>query len=284
MGSTFLLKEYKALGTYWNIKCEDTVVSGKVIPYLLKEISSFEAAYSRFKSDSELSRLNETKILTNPSSDLMEMLTLSLTYNTSTNNYFNIAVGGELEKLGYTGDFTFSKQGKRSIVPPLEGILTVESRNIVLNPNYNLDLGGIGKSYLIRKITEELSHTFGLKKFLINVGGDIYTSYAQPIYIQNPLNTSKYLSVINVPIGGIATSTPFLRSWEQGGKKYHHLIDPNNTSTNLSWLSCTVVTGDIIAADLWSKVILLSNANVEIPISNINVYLVNKDCEVIHLE
>jgi len=282
----YLLEKYEALGTYWYIKYEDPIEDSlvtKIQEDLKTEIATFEHNYSRFKDSSELSKLNKLKYLNNSSADLLQMLELSLDYNKATGNYFNIAVGGELSKLGYSSKFSFDQTGDRVKIPYLDKIIQISANGeVTLAKEFNLDLGGIGKSYLINKIKNKLEG-YGLKKFLINVGGDIYTSYPQDIYIQNPVNTTKYLSKILVSKGGIATSTPILRSWIVNDKKHHHLINPNETTTKLNYLSSTVICDDIITADIWSKVILLSNAQVEISLNDINVYLIDADFNVLHL-
>ena len=286
MEEKLILNKFTALGTYWYIKTEDaisTVLCSEISNELCNKINEFEELYSRFKNSSLISELNKNKVLSNPIEELLEMLNLSLEFNEISKNYFNIASGGELEKLGYTGDFAFSKKGNREKLPLLKKIISFDQNKIYLDSNYNIDLGGIGKSYLIKKLSQILSDTYNLKKFLINAGGDLYTSYPQDVYIQNPVNLNKYLKKISVSKAGVATSSPILRSWITNGQRHHHLINPNKNDTDVNYLSCTVVSEDIIQSDIWSKIILISNAFIEIPLDNLKVYLVNADFEVIEL-
>ena len=135
---------------------------------------------------------------------------------------------------------------------------------------------------LLKKIIKILENK-GFNKFVINVGGDLYASYDQKIYIQNPFNPSKFLEKIMVQKGAVATSSPILRSWQQGDKNYHHLVDPTTNSTSLKWASCTFICDDIIDADIWAKIVILSNANVSIPLDNIKVYLIDYDLNLVEL-
>lgn len=286
MSEIYFLNKYKGLGTYWYIKTRDLLIDTKIVEitnYLKNELRIFEDLYSRFLPNSELSILNKNKVLINPSTDLIKMIDLSLKFNELTHNYFNIASGGELEKLGYTGDFDFSKKGKRQQLPYLSKIISLENTKISIDANFNIDLGGIGKSYLIKKIANVLKDNYQLKEFTINAGGDIYTSFKENIYIQNPINLSKYLKMIEVENCGIATSSPILRSWSVDGKKQHHLINPNRESFEINFLSCTVVSEDIIHSDIWSKVILISNGEIAIPLNDVQVFLIDTNFDVISL-
>jgi thiamine biosynthesis lipoprotein len=66
------------------------------------------------------------------------------------------------------------------------------------------------------------------------------------------------LAQLNIPSGAVATSSVMKRSWQQGNKARHHLIDPRTGDpARTDWLSVTVFCPDIIAADVFAKTILI---------------------------
>lgn len=281
-----ILSNFEALGTIWYIYISQNSLDYNFFNSLKQNviiiIEDFEKKYSRFIEGSDISILNKQKTLNNPNCEFVNILELCQKYNKTTNNFFNIAVGGELEKLGYKKSFSHTKIGNREVLPMLDCILDISKNKIILNNNYNLDLGGIGKSYLVDKIKSFLLNQ-KIENFFINAGGDIYSNFEQTIYLQNPISTNNYLKKFKVNKKGVATSTPFLRIWKIRDKKHHHLVNPNKLDTILKYLSCTVVCDNIIDSDIWAKVILLSNTNTDIKIKDPVIYLVDKNLKIITL-
>lgn len=286
MNTNYILNDYSAVGTKWFIYHHDDIDKdkhNKIVSITLKTINEFEKDYSRFIPSSKVSLLNKNKLLKNAGSEFIDILQICLKFNKLTDNYFNIAVGGELEKLGYKKNFTHTQSGQRSLIPNLDTLIKLKENNVYLDKNYNIDLGGIGKSYLIN-LLKNIYIKNGLDKFYINGGGDIYSNFEDKILLQNPINLDKYLSKITINKQGIATSSPILRSWKINNTKYHHLVNPKHLDTELNYLSCTVLSDDIIDSDIWSKSILLSNANIDVKLNNFEVYLIDIDQNIIRLD
>ena len=71
------------------------------------------------------------------------------------------------------------------------------------------------------------------------------------------------LALLHIPSGAVATSSVMKRTWHQGGKPQHHLIDPRTGSpAQTEWLSVTVTCPDVITADIYAKTILIGGKTV----------------------
>ena len=168
--------EFDGLGTHWWISFVEKNDLEACKDLLLTTVRDFENNYSRFLPDSYVSRLNEHKILTHPPRDLLDMLQASINYFFSTNGIFNISVGAQLEQDGYgkTVDHT------AKIAPNLPDLISLSDSKITVDPSIRIDLGGIGKGWLIDKLADLLEKHVG-KGYLINGGGDMYINWPEPI-------------------------------------------------------------------------------------------------------
>ena len=105
---------------------------------------------------------------------------------------------------------------------------------IALRSNFKIDLGGLGKGFLIDKIAKELQ-VVGVKYFSINGGGDIYATsdYEEPLTfeLEHPQNQKMSIGQIKIKNLGLACSAPNRRQWKDkiSGEFNHHLIDLNNS-------------------------------------------------------
>jgi len=78
------------------------------------------------------------------------------------------------------------------------------------------------------------------------------------VYLEDPRDSSQMLSQLHVSSGAVATSSVMKRTWSQGEKVRHHLIDPRTGEpANTDWLSITVISPDIATAEVYAKAILI---------------------------
>jgi thiamine biosynthesis lipoprotein len=271
MNSKYILNNYPALGTYFWIEVFESIDDKKILDikdYLEKEIFIFENLYSRFKKDSLITKINEQRFLDNPPEELVEMINFSFQIAELTNNTFNLCVGDKLENLGYNSSLTFveAPNSSKELIP-MNQIIKIFDNDIYLTQNYNLDLGGIGKGYLVDKLSQILINKFGIKYFLINGGGDIFVTSDNEdpveINLQNPLNESEYLGSIFLKNQSICGSSPHKRKWKSkdNSKEYSHIIDPKEENRfnssfvvgNSATLCDTLATCLCIDEDLLSE-------------------------------
>ncbi len=139
--------------------------------------------FSRFKKNSELSRLNantgkEFKV----SKEMFRLISFSLEMAKKTEGLFDPTIIDFLEAYGYGTNYDFQKlKNKKKIQKEIRQILKTrpsykdtqlssKDLTVKLAKNQRIDLGAIGKGYAIDKAYEKLKP---LKNYIINAGGDI---------------------------------------------------------------------------------------------------------------
>ncbi len=155
-------------------------------------------------------------------------------------------------------------------IPTIEELKYVNYNNIneielkdnkIKNNNLNIDLGSISKGFATKKVGKYLE-SIGLKKYLINAGGNVLTgeSYKKDKYkigLENPNNQSDIYKIIKVENEAVVTSGGYLRYYEYNGTKYHHIIDPDTLFPANNVKSVTVITKDSAYADFLSTYLFL---------------------------
>jgi thiamine biosynthesis lipoprotein len=218
------------------------------------EFHRLEAVLSRFRTDSELSQLNEQGSI-EAGSDLLEVTEAALTARDRTGGLFDPTVHDALIAAGY--DRSFEQVPADVSAPacprPCGGDVSIDGRRINLGPGVRLDLGGIGKGYAAEHAAELLAPA---GPCLVSAGGDVaIRGCAWPIGVE----TTGETLTLELSSGGLATSGRDRRRWRRAGRELHHLIDPRNGEPSVGdLLRVTVVARDAVEAEVWAKALFLS--------------------------
>jgi thiamine biosynthesis lipoprotein len=195
-------------------------------------VARWEAALSRFRPDSDLSRLNASA-----GSDcrvgpiLFDALAAALHGAEATGGLFDPLLGLTLVRLGYDRSFE-----ELDDVPAMPGSLVREGWRRVrvdriggtvrLPPGTALDLGGIAKGLVVDAALDHLEHR-GWTPALVSAGGDLGVrgvpedgSWTVRVGSADPAPT------VWLERGALATSGTTRRRWTQEGVLRHHLLDP----------------------------------------------------------
>ena len=235
-------------------------------------IEAAEAQLSRFRPESELSRLNarsgETVIV---SPLLWRVIRVALGGARRTQGLYDPTVLAALEAAGYDRSFAC---GLDTAAPPLpaprlpaggSGIrLDHERRAVMLPRGLGLDLGGVAKAWTAERVVDQLA-PYG--SCLVDAGGDIALRGSAPglsgwpIGVADPRRPDADLACLVLRDRAVATSGVDHRRWQRGGRPQHHLIDPRTrrpAATDL--LSATVVAADAAEANLHAVATLVLGA------------------------
>ena len=221
------------------------------------EFARLEALLSRFRPDSELSRLNRDGSI-DAGADLRRVLDLALTARACTQGRFDPTVHDAVVSAGY--DRTFAEGPHDGNAPtaavPAGGAVRVDGDRITLAPGVRVDLGGIGKGYAADRAAEILG-TSG--PCLVNAGGDIATRGGTwPVGVE----TAEGTITLEIAGSALATSGTDRRRWRRNGRTLHHLIDPRTGAPALSdVLRVTVVAPDAVAAEVAATSLFLAGAD-----------------------
>ncbi|MCX8082270.1 MAG: FAD:protein FMN transferase [bacterium] len=272
----YISREEPALGTFISITTEKTPNCEIILDNAFSLIKDIEKKFSRFISDSEISRLNRNKKI-DASEDLIYVIKKSIEISRITGGAFDITVL-PLIKL-------YKESEKKGIPPSAEEIkhilkyigykkIKIKDKYILIPEGTELDTGGIAKGYIVDKVALFLKQQ-GLKNGLINAGGDIYCFGKNPdgekwkIGIRDPFNKEKTLKILYLSNCGIATSGDYERYLSIKGKKYGHIINPLTGKTVQNFpVSVTVIAKDTTTADGFATAFFVLGVEKSIRLAN----------------
>ncbi len=123
------------------------------------------------------------------------------------------------------------------------------------DPDVALDLGGIAKGYGVDRAADAL-RSFGIRNGLVNVGGDLYALGRSEdddpwkVGIRSPDDPDSVTGTVEVEDAAIATSGDYIQYFQHGGRRYHHMLDPQTGEPKLARMrSVTVVAETCMSAD-----------------------------------
>jgi FAD:protein FMN transferase len=117
-----------------------------------------------------------------------------------------------------------------------------------------IHLGGIGKGYAIDRAAF-LLRARGIRDFMIQSGGDLYVSGHRGdrpwrVAIRDPRGPAdRSFAALDLSDGTFSTSGDYERSFFSGGRRYHHILDPDRGEPASACRSVTIVTDRAIVAD-----------------------------------
>lgn len=251
-----------------------TVVGGP--PQLLGEcfalLGELERAWSRFREDSDVSRLNWSQGRPVRVCAYTTRLVIALIDAWAvTCGDFDPTALPQLVASGYA--ISRVDPSRRTVLPETAawpGDVTgidIAGQDIRLPLGTTLDPGGLGKG-LAADMIVELAMEHGADGVLAEIGGDVVVAGAAPdgaawtVGIQDPFTRGELASVVRLARGAVATSSRLVRVWECADGEAHHLIDPATGASALTpSLTSTVIAGSGARAEALAKLAFVREAN-----------------------
>jgi thiamine biosynthesis lipoprotein len=242
-------------------------------------VEDFDATLSRFKPDSELSRLNADERERVPASELMRRAVEAGVYAAErSDGLVDPTLVGEIEDAGYVA----SRAGIAGL-PLSEALADAPARRpahprpdrrwrefavddaageVVRPAGLRFDTGGTGKGLAADMVAATLR---GYSRFIVDCGGDIRIGGADAlvhpyeVFVEHPI-TGGRAHVLRLGSGGVATSGINVRIWRDAdGRFAHHLLDPASGEPAWTGLVGATALGDsALEAETLSKAALLS--------------------------
>ena len=250
---------------------QDTSAVSPQLAAVPQWFESWEQCLSRFRPDSELSRLNRTfdqpvKV----SRTLWEVLSVARQAERQSGGLLTPTVLNALVEAGYDRDFEqlacagiAEPSGNfHAAAPELATVLFDErEHSVCLHEDVHLDLGGVAKGWAADQAMRRLREQ---GPALVDAAGDIAISGPNldggpwVIGVADPLRPGHDILNIELHAGGIATSGKDRRRWQRGGLWRHHIIDPRSGTPALTdLLTVTVVAADVMEAEAGAKTAFL---------------------------
>jgi FAD:protein FMN transferase len=212
----------------------------------------WEAALSRFRPESELSRLNGRAgrpIVVGPI--LLAAVEAAVAAARATGGLFDPTLGRDLVRIGY--DRTF--EDLRDVGgPPLRRghgggawravVVDRSTHRVTLPAGAALDVGGIAKGMAVDASLALLSE-HGIERALVSAGGDLAVLGLPPGRRAWAIRVGGGPDGQVVPLvrGALATSGTARRRWAQGALRRHHLVDPATGEPAVRGLAQVTVAG-----------------------------------------
>jgi len=232
-------------------------------------LRAIDAAASRFREDSELSRLNAAPDkVTKVSPLLAQAIAKALRGATLSDGAVDPTVGNAVRLAGYDADFGSVApfgEGLHLVARRVPGWQTVQfspaTRTVLVPQGVELDLGATAKA-----LASDLAAAAALDAMskqggvLVSLGGDIAVAGEPPPQgwsIQTSEDAATPISdgdeAVSISSGGMATSGTTVRRWVRGQRVLHHIIDPaTGLPADSVWRTATVVAGSCVDANIAS--------------------------------
>jgi FAD:protein FMN transferase len=217
---------------------------------------------SRFRSDSELSRMNAAAgRRIRISQALAAHLGAALDAAAATGGLFDPSVLPALVAAGYDRDFDELLAGARDVLNPAPACgrwrdIELEGRDVLLPPGVAIDLGGIAKGRTSDRAAASAARHLGWS--LVSAGGDLRLVGSAPeidVGVDDPSAVDETCARLRLETGALATSSTTRRSWGEG---LHHLIDPRTgRPANTGVVQATVWAPTCAEAEVTAKRALL---------------------------
>lgn len=191
-----------------------------------------EAACSRFRPDSELSRLPADGRPVRVSALLAELVAAALLAARRTDGDVDPTLGDALAAAGYDRTFVLIGDGPvRDLVPGtrLWEQVRLDGDLLHLPTGVRLDLGATAKAWTADRCARAVVAECG-GGALVALGGDIATAGDAPAggwrVLVRDLPDEPGCQIALEAGGALATSSTVSRTWRRDGRSMHHILDP----------------------------------------------------------
>lgn len=241
---------------------------------MIAEVQRIETKYSRYRSDSIVSRINATAgsgTSVSVDDETAALLSYAHTAYQQSDGLFDITSG----VLRVAWDFKLGKVPTASQLSELLPLIGWEK--VRWNaPNMSLpltgmqiDFGGLGKEYAVDRAVGIALNADTLAG-LVNLGGDVRVFGARPgsaawsIGISHPRKPETIAAYLPINSGALATSGDYERFFEANGQRYCHILNPRTGWPVSDLQSVSVFASScLVAGTLATTAMLFGSARAE---------------------
>ena len=269
-------RTFQALGSFAILLVTDPEALESAYDLLTAELAAVDAACSRFRSDSELWRVNHARGRRVTISPLFaDALAVALAAAAVTDGDVDPTCGQSLVRLGYDRDFTVARRRSgRLRRPPVPAggwrrvELDLDRQEVTVPPGVMLDLGATAKALTADRAAAAIEAAVG-GGVLVNLGGDIRVAgdppedgwrvgIADDVDFADRTASLEPSQVVAIRDGGLATSSTSVRAWRRDGVDLHHIIVPaTGRPADSCWRTVSVAAANCVGANIASTAAIL---------------------------
>jgi len=236
----------------------------RTIQAAFERMSVLERELSRFKSESDVARINDAPAGTPLAvgEDTWRVLAAARTAWERTGGVFDVTVGPLIalwRRSAERGQLpTGEELGRARACVGFDKVrLLSAGRRVVLSePGMSIDLGGVAKGYIVDRAVDLLRQR-GIASALVDAGGDVRVlgrrGDGQPwvTAVRNPETEDgrPFPATLVVSDLAVVTSGSYARYVEIAGRRYTHIIDPRTGWPETDVASATVLGPDAVSTD-----------------------------------
>ncbi len=258
---------FKVFGTTAVLLVTDPAAESPARAIADAELAAVDLACSRFRSDSELFRLNALRgAITRVSELFAELIAEALRAAELTDGAVDPTVGQALVAAGYDRDFDeLASSGPvgPQLASPIPGWRNVRldpvTRHVRLDHGAQLDLGSTAKAWSADRCATKIAAELDVG-VLVSLGGDIAVAGLPPGDGWQVRVTDNHAAAADAPgqtvtirSGGLATSSTTVRTWQTDQQQMHHIIDPaTGAPASSPWRTVSVAAATCTDANIAS--------------------------------
>ncbi len=235
---------FEAIGTHWSIETVEPL-SKTVKHEIDMRIDAFDQTYSRFRSDSLVTKLRIPGNYEFPS-DERELIEFYQVLYDVTEGTVTPLIGETLESAGYDASYSLTPKAAVELTPKWDDVMNWTGSRVNVKKSIVLDVGAAGKGYLVDIIAKILG-SHNIDDYVIDASGDICVrgKNTQRIGLENPHDPSSVIGIALLQNASLCASASNRRRWGD----WHHIIDPRTGKPVRDVIATWVVADSTMVAD-----------------------------------
>ena len=217
---------------------------------LESRIKELEGLFSVTDEDSEIYELNHTGSA-ELSDDTMDLVARGLELCRTTGGALDLTVYPIVRAWGFTtGEYRVPDEDElRELLQTCDHEkINISGGTVSIDEGMELDLGAVAKGYTADVLTEMVKEA-GVKSALLDLGGNISLIGEKPgggswgVGVRDPFSEEN-IGVLRLSDCMAVTAGSYERNFEQNGRVYHHIIDPDTGMPADSGLASVTIIGE----------------------------------------
>ncbi len=249
-------REFFAMNTFVSAKVKGFAAKDAAggISTLVRELDSKQL--SRYTSGSEISRIN-SEAETVLSDEMRDYITELLEVGKMSGGKFDIALGAVSDLWSFNDSPRVPSTDELTEALSRSGSdkLSLSGNTLTRADGCIIDLGSAGKGIALDKVKSYLSDK-KISSAVVSVGGSVllYGKGSFNVGVRDPWGEAgRSVMTVKLGAGCVSTSGSYERCFEQGGKRYHHILDPDTgLPVENGLVSVTVISDSGLLSDALS--------------------------------
>ncbi len=265
----WLSREEAIMGTAIRVElwCEEQDDGEAATAAVMAEMHRIDRLLSPYREDSELSLINRdaAQRAVPVSAETMRLLVRSVQFSELSDGAFDITYAS----LGHLFDYRLGIRPSEAAASRARE--AIGWRNLALDTQagtvrfaragVRIDLGGFAKGHAVDNCVAILQQ-HGIGNAIVAAGGDsrvLGDRRGRPwtIAIRDPRSSDGVVAVLPLEDVSISTSGDYERYFEEGGVRFHHLLDPHTGASPSGVRSVTILAPDGLTSEALSKTVFV---------------------------